>query len=139
MNGKLKYWDDFLNPVLVKEMRQFFHNKVFLTLVAGLLGLQLLMLFIFNLTFSQWKDSGEAGTVFVVIDTILMYLCILVAAVWNPMQQFAMERSSKELDFSNITLLTPWQIISGKLASSLVVSGLIASLCRLPTFSETSH
>lgn len=129
MNGKLKYWDDFLNPVLVKEVRQFFHNKVFLTLVAGLLGLQLLMLFIFNLTFSQWRDSGEAGTVFVVIDTILMYLCVLVTAVWNPMQQFAMERSSKELDFSNITLLTPWQIISGKLASSLVMWGLIAVLC----------
>ena len=129
MNDKKKYWDDFLNPGLVKEMRQFFHNRVLLSLAGGLLGVQLLVLFVFNLTFSEWKESSEAGTVFIVIDTALMYLCVLAVAVWDPMNRFIAERSSKELDFSNITLLSPWQIVGGKLASALVIWGLIASLC----------
>ncbi|MBO5792059.1 MAG: hypothetical protein J6S54_06250 [Lentisphaeria bacterium] len=129
MNDKKKYWDDFLNPVLVKEMRQFFHNRLLLSLAGGLLGVQLLVLFVFNLTFSEWKEFSEAGTVFIVIDTALMYLCVLAVAVWDPMNRFIAERSSKELDFSNITLLSPWQIVGGKLASALVIWGLIASLC----------
>ena len=129
MSEKTRYWDDFLNPVLVKEMRQFFHNKFFLSLVGGLLGIQMLMLFIFNLTYSEWKDSSEAGMTFIIIDTVTMYLCVISAAVIKPMYNFIAERSSKELDFSNITLLTPWQIIGGKLASSLVIWGLIAALC----------
>ena len=129
MNGKLKYWDDFLNPVLVKEIRQFFHNKLFLSIVAGLLGVQLVVLLIFSLSFSEWKDGSEAGKIFIVIETILMYVCVLSTSIWGAMQRFTQERSSKELDFTNITLLTPWQIIAGKLASSLVIWALIAALC----------
>ena len=127
---KMTFNSDWLNPILVKEVRQFFHNKFFFSLVGGLLGLQLILLFIFTLLFSQWRESSrEAGTVFMVIDTLLMYLCVLCTAIWSPMQRFTAERSSKELDFSNITLLTPFQVISGKLASSLVIWLLIAALC----------
>ena len=125
---------DWLNPILVKEVRQFFHNKFFTTLVTGLLGLQLLMLFIFTLAQKELQNSSSAGTVstgtvFMVLDTILMYFCVFCSAVWTPMQRFTQERASKELDFANITLLTPFQIISGKLASSLVIWLLIAALC----------
>lgn len=120
---------DWLNPILVKEVRQFFHNKFFFTLVGGLLGIQLLMLFIFTLAQKGWLHSSTTGTVFMVLDTILMYFCVFCSAVWTPMQRFTQERTSKELDFANITLLTPFQIISGKLASSLVIWALIASLC----------
>ena len=120
---------DWLNPVLVKEVRQFFHNKLFFSLVGGLLGLQLLVLIIFNLTASEWKDSRDAGTIFIIIDTILMYVCVFGTAAWGALQRFYNERSSKELDIANITLLTPLQIVGGKLASSLVIWALIAALC----------
>ena len=129
ISEKLKYWDDHLNPVLVKEVRQYFHNRLFLSLVGGLLGIQLLILFVFNLTFAEWKDSSDTGTIYIIIETALMYLFVFITAIWHPMQNFTAERSSKELDFSNITLLSPWQIVGGKLASSLVIWGLIASLC----------
>lgn len=128
MKDRSTYWDDFLNPVLVKEMRQFFHNRLFLLLGAVLLGIQLLSLFVFE-TFSLWKEGKEAGSVFMTIETILMYLSVFSAAVWSPMQRFTLERSSKELDLTNVTLLTPWQIIGGKLASSLVIWALTAALC----------
>lgn len=127
---RFKYWDDHLNPVLIKEIRQFFHNKLFLSLVAGLLGVQLLVLFIFNLSFeSMGKDHSQLGEIFIIIDAILMYVCVFATAVWGSMQRFAAERASRELDFSNITLLTPWQIVGGKLASALVIWALTASLC----------
>ncbi len=120
---------DWLNPVLVKEVRQFFHNKLFLSLVGGLLGLQLLLLFIFNLTFDDWKNGSDAGKLFIGIDTVLMYVCVFGICAWGAMQRFCTERSSKELDFSNITLLTPFQIVAGKLASTLVIWVLVAALC----------
>lgn len=120
---------DWLNPVLVKEVRQFFHSKSFFSLVGLLLGLQLLMLFIFNLSFEDWKKGDSAGMTFIVLDTVLMYLCVLGTAAWSAMQRFCVERSSKELDFSNITLLSPLQIVGGKLACSLVIWLLIAALC----------
>lgn len=120
---------DWLNPVLVKEVRQFFHNKFFFSLVGILLGVQLLLMFIFNLSFEEWKGGDSAGRIFISIDTVLMYLCVFLTAGWGAMQRFYVERASKELDFSNITLLTPLQIVGGKLASSLVIWLLIGALC----------
>lgn len=120
---------DRFNPVLIKEVRQFFHNKFFLSLAGILLGGQLLLIFIYNLSFEDWKKGDLAGTTFIVIDSVFMYLCVFLTAACSAMLRFTDERASKELDFCNITLLTPMQIVGGKLASSLVIWLLIAALC----------
>ena len=88
---------DWLNPVLVKEVRQFFHNKFFFSLVGILLGVQLLLMFIFNLSFEEWKGGDSAGRIFITIDTVLMYLCVFLTAGWGAMQRFYVERASKDV------------------------------------------
>ena len=122
----MRFWDDRVNPVLIKELRQAFHNRLMLSLSGILLVLQFAVLVIFHLTQKEWTD---AGGVFVTIDAVLMVLCILIACAYGPLQRFTAERSSSELDFAAITLLTPFQIIAGKLACALVTALLIASLC----------
>ena len=121
-----RFWDDRINPVLIKELRQAFHNRLMLSLSGILLVLQFAMLVIFHLTQKEWTDGGG---VFVTIDAVLMNLAILIACAYGPLQRFTEERSSSELDFAAITLLTPFQVIFGKLACALVTALLVASLC----------
>ena len=101
----MRFWDDRVNPVLIKELRQAFHNRLMLSLSGILLVLQFAVLVIFHLTQKEWTD---AGGVFVTIDAVLMVLCILIACAYGPLQRFTAERSSSELDFAAITLLTPF-------------------------------
>ena len=96
-----RFWDDRINPVLIKELRQAFHNRLMLYLSGILLVLQFAMLVIFHLTQKEWTDGGG---VFVTIDAVLMNLCILIACAYGPLQRFTEERSSSELDFAAITL-----------------------------------
>ena len=125
-----RFWDDRINPVLIKELRQACHTRLMLSLSVILLVLQFAMLVIFHLTQKEWTGSSSGGGgVFVTIDAVLMNLCILIACAYGPLQRFTEERSSSELDFAAITLLTPFQVIFGKLACALVTALLIASLC----------
>ena len=125
-----RFWEDRINPVLMKELRQAFHNRLMLTLSGILLVLQFAVLVIFNLTKKEWINSSSGGgSTFVIIDGSLMILCILIVCAYGPLQRFTEERSSAELDFAAITLLTPFQIIFGKLACALVTALLGASLC----------
>lgn len=127
MKTKTDNWSDLLNPVFIKEMRQFFHNKLFLSVTVVLLVVQLLLVSCFNSVFRE-ADS-VAAKVFITVDTWVMYLCVFVTAAYGSMERFMAERSSRELDFTNITLLSPWQIIAGKLAAALAVWLLTAALC----------
>ena len=74
MKTKTDNWSDLLNPVFIKEMRQFFHNKLFLSVTVVLLVVQLLLVSCFNSVFRE-ADS-LAAKVFITVDTWVMYLCV---------------------------------------------------------------
>lgn len=128
MKNFISNLNDRMNPVMIKEIRQFSHNRFFLSLTIGLLGFQLLMLLIFFMLRRERPSGYEGGNIFLIIDSILMYLCIFFSAA-SAMQRFCAERTSHDLDFTSVTLLTPFQIVTGKLASSLITALLIAVLC----------
>ena len=127
MNERTHNLSDLLNPVFVKEMRQFFHNKLFLSNITLLLVGQLLLIALFLPAFRDGDTS--AGNIFIRIDTAIMYLAVFITAAYGSMERFMTERSSRELDITNITLLSPWQIIGGKLAGALTIWLLNAALC----------
>ena len=130
MDMKLESLSDRLNPVLIKELRQSFRNRMMISLPGILLALQFFMVLIFYLSREDWMDKAEGGgKTFLYIDAALMYICIFCVCAWGAMQRFGEERASAELDFSGITLLTPFQLIGGKLAGSMVTAFLIGSLC----------
>lgn len=121
--------DDRINPVMLKEIRQSFHNRIFLFLTAGLPGVQFAVLLFFMLLRKEWENGSDGGKILLAIDSVLMYLCIFIVSAFGTMERFAAERSSDDLDFSRLTLLKPYQIILGKLGSAIVSSVLIVSLC----------
>ncbi|NLF92546.1 MAG: hypothetical protein GX564_01555 [Oligosphaeraceae bacterium] len=121
---------DWFNPVLIKELRQFFHNRIVLSLMALLLVGQLLVLLMVRL---EHISSGElpddlGSAVFTSIIVVLQFCLFLICGV-GIAQSFLQERLNSELDFCKLTALSPARIIRGKLGSALVLLLFIHALC----------
>ena len=109
-----------INPVFIKEMRQYFQNRRMLLLMAALLiGEFVLTLFFASaLTLDNDSDSGVTFFILVILGgTILsVFICSIGAE-----QRFAEERSDKELNYAMLTTLRPTSIIWGKLEGAMVM------------------
>ncbi len=117
-NGFIRRFDDWLNPVLVKEMRQSLHSRGILLLAGGLAALEMFGLFL--VIQSGARPNREAGWAFFIGSIVLFGFClILLATVYCG--RFAKERRAEELDLMNITTLSPWQLVRGKFCSAVVV------------------
>ncbi len=117
---------DRLNPVFVKEMRQYFHNRILLSLM-GLFLVGELMLLVF-MRFLQEQGEKALGSTMFWILTAGMTGCTLLVTAWGGYERFSAERRLAELDYSKIADLTPFRIISGKLLGALVMTAFLLSL-----------
>ncbi|MDR0931967.1 MAG: hypothetical protein LBM70_02980 [Victivallales bacterium] len=123
-------WSDWLNPVLVKELRQYFHNRGILITMGGLLIAQLLLLIIMQYRASEnasdiYFRNGQMMFMFVAIGMGLA--AFLICAV-SSLFRFTEERRDRELDFSLISTITPNRIIMGKLLGAFIMFWFIAAL-----------
>ena len=109
-----------LNPVFIKEMRQYFQNRRMILFM----GLLLLAEFICTLFFSSamtFDADGEEGAVFFLLIIFAgAILSVLICAI-GAEQRFAEERSDKELNYAMLTTLSPAAIIRGKLEGAMVM------------------
>ena len=116
-----------LNPVFIKEMRQYFQNRR----MVIFMGLLLLVQFIVTLFFSSamtFDADGEDGVVFFLLIIFAgAALSVLICSI-GAEQRFAEERSDKELNYSMLTTLKPSSIIWGKLEGAMVMILCIFSL-----------
>ena len=105
-----------LNPILIKEMRQYFHNRILLCEMGLLLIAQLLAAIGFSF-------SGEENTGLGMMITAMCILafCGMLLCGWGGMTRFGTERSCPDLDYSKITNLRPFTFIWGKFVASLVM------------------
>ncbi len=128
---KIGDWSDRLNPVLVKEVRQYFHNWVFIALMGVLLGGQLLMLIGFGVSImeSTMASFVTRGKEMYTASLAILGGCGVLFCGVGTLLRFAKERRDRELDFSCITTLTPLQIIGGKLAGAVVMMIFLYALC----------
>ena len=130
----MKITTDSFNPVLIKELRQYFHGKLFLITMCLLLLAQLGALFIVYATLSQHHGSHDEIGIFFFSSVMVMYalasaiLCGLIVIA-----RFTQERSNPELDFTRFCAMSPLQILWGKMTSSLAIAIYLLSLC-LPFF-----
>lgn len=125
-----KDWSDRVNPVLVKEIRQHFHNFGILTVMGALLAAELVLLVAMQYQMaavhSEFTGSGAVMFGFLAGGMTLaaFFVCSLGTLI-----RFTTERRSRELDFSFLTVLSPNRIVWGKLAGTLVMTVFIFSLC----------
>lgn len=120
---------DFINPVLIKELRQYLHNRLLLMVMGGMLLLQLLTLLVFSEINVQGEiDSGGGFAVFYSVCLIMGTASFLVVSVGG-MVRFLAERADTELDFSRVSVLTPGMIVRGKMAGATLMLLFIFALC----------
>ncbi len=112
-------WSDLLNPILVKESRQFFHNNLIVMVTWLFLAAQLAAM-IYGMYQKQQGSESYADQMAEFMVIVLLFGSYLICC-FGSMIRYSSERSRPELDCSRITPLSPLKILCGKISSNLVV------------------
>jgi hypothetical protein len=131
-SGLLDRIDDWINPIVIKELRQAVKSRMVVSILMLFLGLQLFILALF-LVFGEYQTDNRvqwnAGNeVFRVQQIILMITLMLLVPAYAAIR-LATERSDHNVDLLFISTLRPRSIISGKLFAALVLAVLVFSTC----------
>lgn len=116
-------WDDRLNPVFVKEMRQAVRGRLVLTMFYLTLFVMfgLLSFVMLNGASKDGFHSPNGQMAFLTLLPSLTLLTMVCMTAWAG-ARMAMERPLKEEDTLCFTPLTPERIIHGKLFSGLALT-----------------
>lgn len=131
--GLIEKIDDSINPIVVKELRQAVHSKFVVAVVLMFLLLQLVGLGLF-LTFTGLGgrldviDYQAGRDVFTMLQVMVLATCMLFLPAYTG-ARLAAERSEVNTDLLFISTLQPRKIISGKLASAVIIAVMIFSAC----------
>lgn len=122
---------DRLNPVLIKEMRQSFHSRLMLVVMAFLMLGELLMLFIIQMDYSTMVKSTLAnlGRISFSIQMTGVSIAIFALCVFQLGAGFSQERGKRELDYSRLSNISAFSVVFGKMCSSFVMMVYIYSMC----------
>ncbi len=120
--------DDWLNPIVVKELRQAVHGKFVGAALLLLLVVQLAALGIYIVSNGDFTDRFDAGrSAFMFLLAILMAICLLFVPAYTSMR-LAFERDTN-VDLLFVTTIKPSAIVWGKLFAALTITVLIFSAC----------
>ncbi len=109
-----------MNPVFIKEMRQYFQNRRMLIFMGLLLVAQFVCALFFSSAMTFNADGDEGVTFFLLIIFAGAALSIIICTI-GAEQRFAEERSDKELNYAMLTTLKPSAIIMGKIEGAMVM------------------
>ncbi|MBL8190519.1 MAG: hypothetical protein JNK38_21050 [Acidobacteria bacterium] len=122
-------FDDWLNPIVVKELRQAVQSRFVITALLVLLAIQIVAVAIYLITTSDISFSYDAGrTVFMILFGIMLALSMLFVPLYSGVR-LAAERSETNLDLLFITTIKPRSIIFGKMLAAVVLTVMIFSAC----------
>ncbi|MGL4552249.1 MAG: hypothetical protein ACRC33_13805 [Gemmataceae bacterium] len=124
--------DDWVNPIVVKELRQAVKSRLVVVILMVFLLLMLLVMGS-SLMFQQasgdaFGESWNAGNrVFLSLQMILLPTLMIVVPAYAAIRMGG-ERSDNNVDLLFISTLSPSSIISGKFVASLMIAVLIFSI-----------
>ena len=129
----MKITSDSFNPVLIKELRQHFHGKLFLITMALLLLAQLATVFILYANMETALANNHTVDVmgpalFTASLVTFSIACVLLCCIAS-LSRFMGERINPELDFSRFCAMSPLQILWGKMTSCYAIAIYLLSLC----------
>jgi hypothetical protein len=123
--------DDWINPIVVKELRQAVKSRLVVAILMLFLGLQLFLLGMFLLFGEMREDrvNWNAGNdVFCWQQGILLWTLVLFVPGYAAVR-LGSERSDHNVDLLFISTLHPRSIIAGKFFAALVLAMLVYSTC----------
>lgn len=123
-------WSDWLNPVLVKEIRQYFHNFGILAVMGVLLVVQLMMLVVMQYQVSESRSAfSDSGAVHVRTGRRQHGAGGVSVCAFGACCASRASGATGSSISPYITVITPNRIIWGKLLGSLVMIIFIYALC----------
>jgi hypothetical protein len=129
----MKITSDSFNPVLIKELRQHFHGKLFLITMGLLLFAQLATVFILYANMETALANNHTieamgPALFTASLVTFGIACVLLCCIAS-LTRFMQERINPELDFSRFCAMSPLQILWGKMTSCYAIAIYLLSLC----------
>lgn len=122
-------FNDWLNPIVVKELRQAVQSRFVITALLILLAIQILAIGIYLLTAGDLSFSFDSGrTVFMILFGIMLAVSMLFVPLYSGVR-LAAERSETNLDLLFITTIKPRSIIAGKMLAAVMLTVMIFSAC----------
>lgn len=120
---------DWMNPIVVKELRQAVQSRFVVAALLILLTIQIAAVGIYLLAARDPMNSFDTGRyVFLVLFGILLAVGMLFVPLYSGVR-LAAERSETNLDLLFITTIKPRSIIAGKLLAAVTLAILIFSAC----------
>jgi hypothetical protein len=131
-SGLIERIDDWMNPIVVKELRQAVKSKVVIVILLLLLLVEVFILGAM-LLFGAIETGGEmdpvAGRmVFLTLQGVLLGSCLLLIPLYAGFR-LASERSSTNVDLLFTSTLKPRAILWGKFLAATLIALLIFSAC----------
>jgi len=122
--------DNVLNPILVKELRQATNGKFVRSIIIGLtvllFGSMAIALLAQGAANNTSIDAGkDLFGWFLGVLSFTVFLCI---PNWTG-NRFAAERTSSTMELLYASTIKPWQIISGKFMTGLIIAVQLYSIC----------
>ncbi|MCP4155709.1 MAG: hypothetical protein GY757_48740 [bacterium] len=120
----MERFDSMLNPVLVKDIRSWLRSKKFMAVFFLALGITQLVTFQYIIMATTATDTGRP-----LYTMLLSGLALILAGILPYLMQerFSEELSSRSIELSLITAITPGQLVRGKILSGLAASLLFFS------------
>lgn len=126
--------DDWINPIVVKELRQAVKSRIVMAALMLFLLIQLAILLVsLSLSFDEARAVQPVNLhvgreIFPWLQGILLGTCMLLVPAYAGFR-LAAEHSDTNVDLLFISTLRPRGIIAGKLQASVVLILLIFSAC----------
>ncbi len=114
------YVTDRLNPILVKETRQALKSRQFIITFMLLLTVAWLISVFGTIWFGPAIEYGSAGRAFFVAYYYVIGFATLFVVPFGSFRSMLNERDQNTYELLSISTLSPRQIVTGKLLSSLV-------------------
>ena len=122
-------FSDWLNPIVVKELRQAVQSRFVITALLVLLTIQILAVGIYLVTNTDVSFGTDSGrTMFMILFGIMLAISMLFVPLYSGVR-LAAERSETNLDLLFITTIKPRSIIAGKMLAAAVLTIIIFSAC----------
>eukprot|EP00913_Durusdinium_trenchii_P023457 g22035.t1 len=111
---------DWFNAILIKEARQSFKSRLFVTTFMLLLAVSWVVSVFLLLNSGDSLEYGSVGRDFFYGFYLVLAFATLVVVPFNAFRSLLSERDLNTYDLLSITTLSPWQIVWGKLFGSMV-------------------
>ena len=128
ISGLIDRMDDWVNPIVVKELRQAVKSRVITSLLLLFLGIQLVIMGMVLALQGASSQGSNGAEIFLVLHAIMLGTCMVLIPAYAAVRM-RNERSETNVDLLYISTLKPTSIIAGKLFSALVLAMLIFSCC----------